>query len=104
MRKPYTMRHTFISMGLTKGVKIRWLAEYCGTSVAMIEKHYGKYLGGDSEEQLNRLLGAESETLSETFGTPETQKQDQPEEIIKEGENGPTWIRTRDRPVMSRWL
>ena len=77
------MRHTFISMGLTKGVKIKWLAEYCGTSVAMIEKHYGKYLGGDSEEQLNRLLGAESETLSETFGTPETQKQDQPRKSLR---------------------
>ena len=73
-------------------------------SRSLIEKHYGKYLGGDSEEQLNRLLGAESETLSATFGTPETQKQDQPEEIIKKGESGPTWIRTRDRPVMSRWL
>jgi integrase len=55
-RKPYTMRHTFISVGLTNGVKIKWLAEYCGTSVAMIEKHYGKYLGGDSEEQLSRLF------------------------------------------------
>lgn len=70
----------------------------------MIEKHYGKCLGGDSEEQLNRLLGAKSETSSETFGTPGSQKQDQPEEIIKEDESGPTWIRTRDRPVMSRWL
>jgi hypothetical protein len=28
------MRHTFISVGLTHGVKIKWLAEYCGTSVA----------------------------------------------------------------------
>jgi hypothetical protein len=52
------MRHTFISVGLTNGVKIKWLAEYCGTSVAMIEKHYGKYLGGDSEEQLERLIRA----------------------------------------------
>jgi hypothetical protein len=57
------MRHTFISVGLTNGVKIKWLAEYCGTSVAMIEKHYGKYLGGDSEEQLEQLFGAKSETL-----------------------------------------
>lgn len=58
VRKPYTMRHTFISAGLTHVVKIKWLAEYCGTSVAMIEKHYGKYLGGDSEEQLNTLFRA----------------------------------------------
>jgi integrase len=27
-RKPYTMRHTFISAGLTNGVNIKWLAEY----------------------------------------------------------------------------
>jgi hypothetical protein len=77
IRKPYTMRHTFISVGLTHGVKIKWLAEYCGTSVAMIEKHYGKYLGGDSEEQLDRLFGAKSETSSETLEAEEEQKQSQ---------------------------
>jgi hypothetical protein len=71
------MRHTFISVGLTHGVKIKWLAEYCGTSVAMIEKHYGNYLGGDSEEQLNQLFGTKSETLSETFETEKGQKQEQ---------------------------
>jgi integrase len=75
VRKPYTMRHTFISVGLTHGVKIKWFAEYCGTSVAMIEKHYGKYLGGDSEEQLNTLFGGKSATSSETFGRDERQKQ-----------------------------
>lgn len=37
-RRPYCMRHTFISAGLTNGVNIKWLADYCGTSVAMIEK------------------------------------------------------------------
>jgi len=49
--------------GFAHGVKIKWLAEYCGTSVAMIEKHYGNYVGGDSEEQLNQLFGAKSETF-----------------------------------------
>jgi len=77
VRKPYTMRHTFISVGLTNGVKIKWLAEYCGTSVAMIEKHYGKYLGGDSEEQLSLLFGVKSETLGETLEAEEEQKQRQ---------------------------
>ena len=70
----------------------------------MIEKHYGKYLGSDSEEQLNGLFGAKSETSSETFGTTATQKPSQAEAIIEEVESGPTWIRTRDQPVMSRWL
>jgi len=65
-RKPYTTRHTFISVGLSNGVNIKWLAEYCGTSVAMIEKHYGKYIGGNVDEQFERLLGAKTETLTET--------------------------------------
>ena len=65
-RKPYATRHTFISVGLSNGVNIKWLAEYCGTSVAMIEKHYGRYIGGDVDEQLQRLLGVKTETLTET--------------------------------------
>ena len=43
-RKPYTMRHTFISVGLSNDANPKWLAEYCGTSITMIEKHYGKYI------------------------------------------------------------
>jgi hypothetical protein len=58
------MRHTFISVGLTNGVNIKWLANYCGTSVAMIEKHYGKYIRNDSQEQLSRLFGTKSATLA----------------------------------------
>lgn len=54
-RKPYSMRHTFISVGLTNVVSIKWLADYCGTSVAMIEKHYGKYIRNEADEQLQRL-------------------------------------------------
>jgi hypothetical protein len=56
-RKPYCTRHTFISVGLTNGVNPKWIADYCGTSVAMIEKHYGKYIRSDAAEQLARLTG-----------------------------------------------
>jgi len=66
-RKFYATRHTFISVGLSQGLNIKWLAEYCGTSVAMIEKHYGRYINNDSREQLERLLGAKTETFSETL-------------------------------------
>jgi len=54
-RKFYATRHTFISAALGRGVHIKWLAEYCGTSVAMIERHYGRYLRGDSAAQLGLL-------------------------------------------------
>jgi hypothetical protein len=62
----YATRHTFISDALSQGVNIKWLAKYCGTSVAMIEKHYDKYIKSDSEEQLQRLLQGKTETLTET--------------------------------------
>jgi integrase len=67
-RRPYTMRHTFISLGLTTGVNPKWLADYCGTSLAMIEKHYGKYIRNDSDEQLSRMIRpkAKGETFGET--------------------------------------
>ena len=53
------------SAGLSNGV-IKRLAEDCGTSVAMIAKHYGKYTRGDVDEKFSRLLGTKTETLAET--------------------------------------
>ena len=62
-RKPYSTRHTFISAGLSNGVNIKWLAEYCGTSVTMIEKHYGKYIGGNIENSFQGFLGGQTRNL-----------------------------------------
>ena len=47
-------------MALTHGCNIKWLADYCGTSVEMIERHYAKYLGGDGDQQLAKLGGGEA--------------------------------------------
>ena len=52
-------RHTFISLALTAGVNIKWLAEHCGTSVAMIERHYGRFLSGSAAEQLELIEARE---------------------------------------------
>lgn len=42
-RKFMATRHTFLSlMANTSGVNLKWLADYAGTSVAMLEKHYVK--------------------------------------------------------------
>ena len=49
----YTLRHTHISMALLAGVQAQILAENCGTSVAMIEKHYAKFLHSDRRAQFN---------------------------------------------------
>jgi integrase len=54
-RKFYATRHTFITLSLEAGAPIRELAEYCGTSVEMIEKHYAKR--GVRPETLAKLGG-----------------------------------------------
>ncbi len=63
-RKFYATKHTYISVALSEGVNIKWLAEQCGTSVAMIEKHYGRYIKDDGDAPLRAILGAETETFS----------------------------------------
>jgi integrase len=60
-RKFYATRHTFISIALTRGVNIKCLAEYTGTSVAMIERGYGRFLAESGESQLD-LLGDDGDT------------------------------------------
>jgi hypothetical protein len=86
-RKFYATRHTFISDALSEGANIKWLAEYCGTFVAMIEKHYGRYIKSDSQEQLERIFRAKTETSTETLrnGTD-----DEGNEVI-ENESGSDW-------------
>lgn len=39
----YSLRHTYASQALMAGMNVQLLAENLGTSVAMIEKHYGKF-------------------------------------------------------------
>ncbi len=62
-RRLYDCRHTFISQALTEGVNLKYLAEYCGTSVQMVEKRYGRFLHASEAEELariGRLAGGES--------------------------------------------
>jgi hypothetical protein len=75
-RKFYATRHTFISLTVTKTRNLKALADYCGTSVAMIEQHYGRYMGDDpdwlveSVEQAQRHAVAASPTSKPVTFTP----------------------------------
>ena len=51
----YSLRHTHISLALKAGVHIQVLAENCGTSVRMIERHYGKFLRRDRSAMFDKL-------------------------------------------------
>jgi hypothetical protein len=53
-------RHTFIAWALSEGANLKGLAEYCGTSVQMIEQSYGRYIRKDF---LGPLIAARPKTL-----------------------------------------
>ena len=80
-RKFYTTRHTFISIALTRGVNMKWLAEQCGNSVAMIERHYGRFLAGEAEAQV-RLLEADAQRTAPAVGR---QRRPAPKPVTVEG-------------------
>jgi integrase len=51
----YTLRHSHISWACLAGVKLQVLAENCGTSVRMIERHYGKFLNQDRRAMFDQV-------------------------------------------------
>jgi integrase/recombinase XerC len=52
-RKLYATRATFISLTLSNGAPAKGVAEYCGTSLAMLQRNYSRYMGDP-----NSILGA----------------------------------------------
>src|SRR5262245_62538717 len=71
----YNLRHTFISIALTLGCNQKWIAEQTGTSIAMIQEHYGKFIRDDGDALLrayverprNESIEEKTGTFSETF-------------------------------------
>jgi len=51
---PYALRHSSIVRQLLNGVPVRIVASHHDTSVAMIEKHYSRFIIGDPSEALTR--------------------------------------------------
>jgi integrase len=51
----YSLRHYHISKALLAGVNAQVIAENVGTSVVMIEKHYGKFMKADRRAMFNRV-------------------------------------------------
>ncbi len=51
----YSLRHFHISRALLSGINIQVIAENCGTSVKMIEKHYGKFMKADRRGMMDAV-------------------------------------------------
>ena len=57
LRDFYSTRDTFISEMLRRGENVKAIAEYCGTSAAMIERSYGRYFPRDLDGGVKTLGG-----------------------------------------------
>jgi integrase len=64
LRDFYSTRDTFISEMLRRGENVKAIAEYCGTSVAMIERSYGSYFPKDLNGGVKALGGSGTSTAS----------------------------------------
>jgi len=45
----YSLRHTFISRALRNLIPVKAVADHCGTSMAMVEVHYAKFIIADRQ-------------------------------------------------------
>jgi integrase len=55
LRRVYELRHTFATFALRAGISTFDLSRYMGTSLGMIDRHYG-HLARDGREHAIRLL------------------------------------------------
>lgn len=52
----YTLRHSFITQAISDGMTTLDVARLCGTSVGMIEKHYGHLVADSARERLAAVV------------------------------------------------
>ncbi len=50
-RRPYTLRHTYASRALSRGVEVAWLAEQMGDNVLTVMRHYARWIGGERDQR-----------------------------------------------------
>jgi integrase len=73
LRRIYDLRHTFATFALRAGISTFDLSRYMGTSLTMIDRHYG-HLARDGPEHAIKLLDALNApwTLVDAACTPKT--------------------------------
>jgi hypothetical protein len=60
LRRIYDLRHTFATFALRAGISTFELSRYMGTSLLMIDRHYG-HLARDGHEHAIRLLDSSAD-------------------------------------------
>lgn len=73
-RTVYSLRHTYATLRLQNGTNVYWLRKNMGTSVAMIERHYGQtnvLIGIEHETAQRRKFRKDKDTKTEPQKTPD---------------------------------
>lgn len=52
----YTLRHSFVTEAISGGLSILDVARMTGTSIQMIEKHYGHLVASVAIERLSKVV------------------------------------------------
>lgn len=94
-RKFYATRHSFISWALTRGMNLKAIAEYVGTSVAMIESSYGRFVSDRGLAPLMHAIGLAPPENVETGNLPSKRPaQTRKPRVIQGLQSGPRGNRT----------
>ncbi|HEY8703221.1 MAG TPA: site-specific integrase [Gaiellaceae bacterium] len=70
LRQPYDLRHTYATFALRAGLSAFALSRYMGTSLAMIDLHYGHLASGGREHAVALLDALAREKLVDAGWTP----------------------------------
>jgi len=62
------VRHRFISVALAIGCNQKWIAQQTGTSITMVQEHYGKYIRDDDALQRAYIEASKPGVCSEKTG------------------------------------
>ena len=77
LRHLYDLRHTYATFALRAGVSVFAVSRFMGSSIAMIDRHYG-HLAGDSREHAVSLLDALAVERAVDAGWTSQQKRAKP--------------------------
>jgi integrase len=103
-RTIYSLRHTYATLRLENGTNVYWLKQNMGTSVGMIEKHYGQtrvLVGIEHETARRKKLKPESSKVA--GGNSRGIKQETPNimgALLAQGGSTSTTISTTDVPTL----
>jgi integrase len=54
----YSLRHSWISRALVTGMPVKAVGDHCGTSIAMLQRYYAKFIPSDQQRYVDMAAPA----------------------------------------------